>query len=257
MLRAADGFRVHRVSSEYQASDTTIRVLLPDRLEPGGKHRVLYVLPVVAGDERRFGDGLLEVKELDLHNKHDLICVAPEFTAPPWFADHDLNPEQRDESHLLKVVIPFVEDNYPAAREAEGRLLLGFSKSGWGSISLLIRHPELFHRAAAWDTGIRIDTGPMDEADRTTRIRRDFGTDDNFGRYRLSSLVERKGGELGSEERLFYYNTGGVRAQGGAELHRLMVEAGVPHRYLFEPHRTHRWDSGWIETAVEFLVGEP
>jgi hypothetical protein len=35
-----------------------------------------------------------------------------------------------------------------------------------------------------------------------------------------------------------------------------MVEQEIPHRYVFEPKIPHRWDSGWIPQAIEFLVGE-
>ena len=253
----SDGFRVHQISSAYQTGETTVRVLLPDKLDASKKYRVLYVLPVVAAAERRLGDGLRQLRDLGLHNAHDLICVAPEFTAPPWFADHDGDPGMRDESHLLKVVLPFVEATYPAIREADGRLLIGFSKSGWGALSLLLRHPQTFHKAAAWDTGIRVDTGPIDEADRTQRIARIFGSRENFDEYRISSLLRGKGSGLGPEARLFYYSNGGVRAEGGAQIHRLMLELGIPHRYLYEPKRPHRWDSGWIPQAVEFLVDGP
>jgi hypothetical protein len=41
------------------------------------------------------------------------------------------------------------------------------------------------------------------------------------------------------------------------EIHRLLVEHEIPHRYLMEPHRKHAWDSGWIPEAMAFLVGEP
>jgi hypothetical protein len=250
----AGGFRVHRLSSPYQAGDTTVRVLLPDRVDEGRGYRVLYVLPVVAGADRRFGDGLAQVRKLGLHNAYGLICVAPEFTAPPWFADHDGDPGMRDESHLLKVVLPFIEQTYPAVSGVEGRLLVGFSKSGWGAFSLLLRNPEIFHRAAGWDSGVRIDTGPMEEADREERIARNFGSRANFEEHRLSTLLRRRGAALGPEARLFYSNTGGVRAWGGAELHRLMVELEMPHLYLYEPKRPHRWDSGWLGRAVEFLA---
>ncbi len=245
---------MHRVSSEYQSGETTIRVLLPDRMDPAKLYRVLYVLPVVAGAERRFGDGLREVEKLGVHNEHGLICVAPEFTAPPWFADHDRDLSRRDESHLLKVVLPLIEETYPVMRKAEGRLLVGFSKSGWGAFSLLLRNPQTFHKAAGWDSGIRIDTGPMDEADRAKRIAELFGSGENFERYRLSTLLRGRGAALGGEPRLFYYGTGGVRAPGGAALHRLMVELNIPHRYDYEPKRPHRWDSGWLSEAVRFLV---
>ncbi len=48
--RDADGFLVHRVRSPYQSGPTHVKVLLPDRLDDGGRYRVLYVLPVEAGD---------------------------------------------------------------------------------------------------------------------------------------------------------------------------------------------------------------
>ena len=251
---ASDAFRVHQLASPYQSGETAIRVLLPDAFDPDNQYRVLYVLPVVAGADRRFGDPLRQVQMLGVHNTHDLICVAPEFTAPPWFADHDRSPEMRDESHFLKAVLPFIERTYPALPTAKGRLLVGFSKSGWGAFSLLLRHPQTFHKAAGWDTGIRIDTGPMGEADRAERIARIFGSRENFESYRLSNLLRDRAAALGNEPRLFYYNTGGTRAQGGAEIHQLMVELGVPHRYLFEPKRPHRWDSGWLAEAIQFLV---
>jgi len=251
-----NGFQVHRLKSEYQASETVIRVLLPDDYDYRKDYRVLYVLPVIEHDNRRFGDGLLEVKQYGFHNTHQLICVAPEFSHMPWYADHDLNPEKRDESYVLKVVIPLVGERYSVVEDAKGRLLVGFSKSGWGALTLLLRNPDTFYRAVGWDTGIRVDTGPIEEADRQERIGLNFGTEANFERYRISTLIRERGKELDGEVRLFYYNTEGRRAVGGARIHQLMVEEEIPHLYLFEPKRTHRWDSGWLPRAVAFLMGE-
>ena len=70
----------------------------------------------------------------------------------------------------------------------------------------------------------------------------------------LTTILPTLGPGLGSEARLFYYSTEGRRAPGGAELHAQMVRLGVPHEFLFEPKRPHRWDSGWLERAVEFLA---
>jgi len=251
----ADEVRVHRVSSEYQRGETAVRVLLPDSFDAAKRYRVLYVLPVVEHSNDRYGDGLQEIRKLDLHNHYDLICAVPEFSSLPWFADHDGDPSMRDESYFLRAVLPLVESGYPVVEGHEGRLLVGFSKSGWGALSLLLRHPDVFHRVAGWDVGIRIDTGPIDEVDRAERIARDFGSPENFERYRLSRLLRERGAELGEEARIFYYNTGGNRAQGGAMLHDLMVELGIAHRYLYEPKRRHRWDSGWLAEAVRFVVG--
>jgi S-formylglutathione hydrolase FrmB len=140
--------------------------------------------------------------------------------------------------------------------DAKGRLLIGFSKSGWGALALVLRHPDAFYRAAAWDSGIRVDTGPIEESERAERIHREWGSVENFEANRLSNLIKTRGKDLGDKSRLFYFNTEGKRAAGGVEIHRLLVENEIPHHYVMEPHRTHAWDSGWIPEAMAFLVGD-
>ena len=48
--RDANGVLVHAVRSPYQAGNTKIRVLLPERIQEGRHSVVVYVLPVEAGD---------------------------------------------------------------------------------------------------------------------------------------------------------------------------------------------------------------
>jgi len=247
----------HRIESPFQADSTSIRVLLPDNMVDGEPCKVLYVLPVVENDSHRYGGGLDEIKKHDYHNKYHLICVAPEFTAKPWYCDHASDMGRQDESHFLKTVIPFIDANYPSLQTREGRLLMGFSKSGRGAFSLILRNPEMFHRAAGWDSGIRVDAGPISKEEKAERINTLFGSVSNFEKYHITTLLRDNGDELGDEEaRLFLYSTEGKRAIGSAEIHDLMIELKIPHYYLFEPHRAHRWDSGWIPEAVRFLLGE-
>ncbi|MEJ6603542.1 MAG: hypothetical protein QNL51_13350 [Opitutaceae bacterium] len=122
----------HRISSPYQASETTLRVLSPDQIVEGRLYRTLYVLPVREESDERHGQGLQEIWDLDIPNRYDVICIAPAFSEMPWYNDHASDSERQDESHLLKTIIPFVEANYPVRTDAAGKLLLGFSKSGWG-----------------------------------------------------------------------------------------------------------------------------
>ena len=250
------GFHTFQIWSPHQAGKTRLRILFPDNFDLRRKYRVLYVLPVHEDGVEKHGDGLVEIKNYGYHNEHQLICVAPGFTSKPWYADHDLNPDKKDESHLLKTVIPFIEKRYPVHTDARGRLLIGFSKSGWGAAALLLRHPDKFHRAAAWDTGIRVDTGPIEESERAERIGREWGSVKNFEANRLSNLIRTHGRKLGDKARLFYFSTEGTRAIGGVEIHRLLVENKIPHRYVMEPKREHAWDSGWIPEAMEFLVSD-
>jgi|SRR5579884_1025076 len=246
--RDADGILVHRVECGYQDRPTTVRVLLPAKVEPGRRYRVLYVLPVEAGDGRQYGDGLPEVKKLGLHDKYGLICVQPTFARLPWYADHPTDPRVRQEGYFLQVVVPFVEEKYPALARPEGRLLLGFSKSGWGAFTLLLRHPDLFGRAAVWDAPLMME-GPGRYGSGDV-----FATKENFEKYRVTRLLEERAGRLGEGKRLAVFGYGNFRDDHRA-VHALMERLKIDHEYADGPQRRHDWHSGWVEGAVMFLAG--
>lgn len=245
-----DGVLVHEVRSPFQAGTTLIRVLQPDA-KPGDKPwPVVYVLPVEKGAESRYGDGLAEVKKLDLPNKLRAAFVAPTFSHLPWYADHPTNPELRQETYFLKVVVPFVENTYPVRAERDGRLLLGFSKSGWGAFVLLLRHPDIFGRAAAWDAPLMLDApGRYGSGDI-------FGTPENFDRYRFTTLVKENSKHLRETTRLLLHGYGSFRGD-HEQAHALMDRLNVKHVYRDGPPRKHDWHSSWVKELAESLVTNP
>ncbi len=245
----ADGFLSHAVRSPRQRAATEIRVLLPDDLDAAKRYRVLYILPVEAARESRYGDGLVEAKRLGLHNRWQLICVAPTFADLPWYADHPTDERLRQESYLLRDIVPFVDTNYPVVPGASGRLLAGFSKSGWGAFSLLLRNPSVFSKAAAWDAPLnmqapgRYGSGPI------------FGTQENFERYQISRLLPERADELRSTPRLFHLGYDNFREHHEA-IEGMLTAQNIAHVYRDGPKRKHVWESGWLEEAVELLVAE-
>jgi hypothetical protein len=246
----ASGVLVHDVQSPFQGGTTHIRVLLPERMEPARRYRVMYVLPVEAGEGKQFGDGLAEVRKLGLHNTHQLICVAPTFSHLPWYADHPTDPHIRQEAFFLRVVVPSVEARYPARAEPAGRLLLGFSKSGWGAWSLLLRHPDVFARAAAWDAPMMLDAPGLYGSGGI------FATRANFDRYRIPALLAAlPPGALGKDPRLALLGYGNFRKEHQA-LHAKLLALKIPHRYADGPRRPHDWSSGWLAEAAAFLAGQ-
>jgi S-formylglutathione hydrolase FrmB len=244
------GFLRHEVQSTYQAKPTLIRVLQPDKADKDKKYPVVYLLPVEPGTASVYGDGLREIKKLELHNKYDVFFVAPTFADWPWYADHPTKPEVRQESYFLRVVVPFIEKTYPVLAKSDGRYLLGFSKSGWGAWSLMLRHPEQFHKAAAWDAPLMMDKhGPY----RSGEI---FGTAENFDIYRVSKLLEKQGDQLQKEKRLLLLGYGNFRAE-HEKVHALLNKLKIAHEYKDGPSRKHDWHSGWVQEAVELLFAKP
>ncbi len=239
-----DGVRVHRVMSEYQAGPTEIRILLPDRMEKGKRYPVVYVLPVEAGNGKQYGNGLAEVRKLDLHNKFGVIFVEATFSHLPWYADHPADAKIRQETYFIKVVLPFIEKHYPVTMV---RWLLGFSKSGWGAFSLLLRHPDIFSKAVAWDAPLMM---AMPNRYGMAEI---FGTQKNFEKYQVSKLLESRAKDLKKEPRLMILGHANFREH-HQEAHAVMKKHGIAHEYRDEKKSPHTWHSGWVADGVKWLA---
>jgi enterochelin esterase-like enzyme len=240
----------HVINSPYQPGPVPVDVLLPDSLAPGQTCRVLYILPVEPADQHRWGNGMEEAIKADLANRYGILCVTPGFTATPWFADHPTDPALQQESHFVKVVVPWVEAHYPARPDRSGRLLLGFSKSGYGAIMLLLRHPDLFDRAVAWDAPV--DKRHPDQF----RMIDVFGTEEYFQSYAIPNLVQKQEDlfRQGNARIFLMPNRDGDHAMNG--VHDLLNSRGIPHHYEFTEHIQHHWSSGWLPRAAELVLGE-
>ena len=142
-----------------------------------------------------------------------------------------------------------MEKQYPAVAEAKGRLLLGFSKSGWGAFSLLLRHLEIFGKSAAFDAPLNMDRPQFGMAGVV-------GTQENFEKYRVAKLLEQQAKILQKDKRLGLIGYANFHDHHQA-IHDLMGRLKIPHEYRDEKKSKHTWDAGWIEDAVKFLVTEP
>jgi enterochelin esterase-like enzyme len=246
-VRDEKGVLVHTVQSEYQPGTTKIKVLLPRTLDKTSRYPVLYVLPVEPLGEMKWGDGLWEIQKNELQDKYGLICVQPTFAQTPWYADHPTNPRIRQESYFLNVVVPFIDRTYPTLAGKEGRLLLGFSKSGCGAFSLLLRHPDVFGKAAAWDAPL------MMERPNKYGMAEIFGTQENFEHYRIAALLRKHVAKLGGPVWLMHFGYGNFREH-HQSAHRLMDELGIAHQYRDGPKREHSWHSRWLPEVVQMLA---
>jgi hypothetical protein len=246
-LPDASGVLVHRVRSAYQAGETEIRVLIPPDLAADEKCRVLFVLPVEPGMGQRWGDPMVELQKLQIPARYRLICVYPTFSDWPWYADHPSDGAIRQETYFIQVVLPMIQRTYPVQDGRAGRLLVGFSKSGWGAFALLLRHPDLFDRAAAWDAPLNKQAPDQFGMDKI------FATQENFARYQLSRLLVERAADVRDGQRLIHLGFGNFREHHRA-FEQLLLQHQITHFYHDGPHREHHWSSGWLPEAIELLV---
>ncbi len=249
------GIDIHPNESPFQNGRQEIRVLLPDTYTSNKQYRVLYVLPVGAGGAAKPAKDLNVLKEMNAHNAYDLIIVALTFEKIPWFGDHPTEPKTRQASYVMEWVVPFVESHYSTLRSAEGRLLFGFSKSGWGAFSLILRNPDFFGYAAAWDA-------PMMLADFHYGMDGIFGNLEQLAAYRPDLLVVKQKGTFQSRTRLVFAGenkwgnlvpspAGGTHT---TDFHRLLQREQVKHVFLGDLDAPHAWSKDWMAPTLAALM---
>jgi hypothetical protein len=236
MISAYNGYGLH-----------VLRVLRPNNPAPGVAHNVLYVLPVEPEGSYNFGDGLTTLRELNAHNQYNITLIAPSFPIDPWYADHATNPNYKCESFMCLELQPWVAANL-ASTGSEQHWLLGFSKSGFGGIDLLLKHPDRFTLGAFWDfpaTGFTV----FDQFGSSSAA--NYGTDANFqANYRLTpAFVQAYKQPFLIDNRIWI---SGYRAyqQDLTDFDALLTATGIAHTLATPVLRAHTWDSGWVPQAV-------
>jgi hypothetical protein len=209
--------------------------------------RIVYLLPVESAGNHAFGNALDEAKKLDLANRYGVVFVEPDFAQIPWYADHPSDPEIRQESHLVKVVIEGVERELGWSGATVRRYLVGFSKSGWGALVLLFRHPDVFRGAAAWDSPLMTATPKPWGMDGI------FGTQENFERYRFTRSIPTP---AALRDHTVVLAGHGIFREEMLAAHDLLTTTGVAHQFQDGPQRQHRWDSGWLEDVVQAVLAD-
>ena len=109
---------------------------------------VIIFLPVEAVGSYQYGDPYELARTHDLAKAYDALLVFPDFEHIPWYADHPtMNIHQ--ETYMVGTFLQEIDQIAETSVAPAQRLLLGYSKSGWGAVTLLLRHPHIFGRAAA------------------------------------------------------------------------------------------------------------
>lgn len=112
---------------------------------------IILVLPV---EKRKgshtFGSGIEEIKALvdSQRCREDLLFVQPSFSRVPWYGNHPTHRKVR-QSDFVFSLIKVLKKQFRAVHPEI--YLLGFSKSGWGALSLLLEKPKLIAGIFIWD----------------------------------------------------------------------------------------------------------
>jgi hypothetical protein len=246
----SDGAQIYDVTwdtSGYQPF--AVRVLAPDHPSNNYDHTFLYALPVEAGlAQSTWGSGLDELQKLDVQNQYNATIIEPIFPIGPWYADSSTNATINFETFMATLLPAWVQSNFDTSG-TDKDLLIGFSKSGYGAIDLLLKHPSLFAAAAAWDF-------PADMSYEDFGASGNYGTEVNFqANYRLSgTFIDTWKAPFTAEDRIWIAGSDVFQNQ-VSDFDALLTSHGVLHTLGPPTHDNHNWSSGWLSDAVGGLYG--
>jgi cytochrome c2 len=250
----ANGAQVYDVTWNVQGNHPfAVRVLAPTNPNTSYAHSFLYALPVENGlTGQSLGDGLNQLESLNVENQYNATIIEPIFPMYSWYADNPLDATINYETFVADILPQWVDSHFSTSGN-EKNLLIGFSKSGYGSVDLLLKHPDVFSAAAAFD--FPADMGSYDSMQSSTAD--NYGTQANFqNNYELSqSFVDTYKAPFTTQDRLWIAG-GPLFGSQVADFNNLLTSQGVMHTYSTAlTSDAHNWTSGWVSSAVTGLFG--
>ncbi|MFZ1084657.1 MAG: alpha/beta fold hydrolase [Terracidiphilus sp.] len=127
------------------------RVFLPEKLAPGRKLPVVYLLHGGNGGFRDWSNR----SDVARYAAQGLILVMPE-GAFSYYQNAALKPEDKYEDYLTNDLIADVERRFPAATGRENRAIIGISMGGFAVARLALSRPDLLAFAGALSPSIDV-----------------------------------------------------------------------------------------------------
>ena len=117
-----------------------------------------------------------------MQDQYNATIIEPIFPIDSWYADNPTDATINFETFTATLLPAWVDSNF-ATSGTEKNLLIGFSKSGYGALDLLFKHPSVFDDVAAWD--FPADMAAYDDFGASSS--ENYGTDANFqNNYRMT-----------------------------------------------------------------------
>jgi len=158
----------HVIPSQVRHGEVAVQVYTPPGFDPkaAATYPVLYLLHGFGDEETAWlavgranfiADSLIALKRIG----PAIIVMTNGHPVPIPFGvryeDYGSRNAAAMEQELLHEVIPFIETNYPAKREAGSRAIVGLSMGGGQSLGIGLSHPDLFGWVGGFSSGVPTD----------------------------------------------------------------------------------------------------
>lgn len=227
-----------RIKSDYEEDSTYLRIISTTITEDSDLN-LIFVLPVEASKENyKFGNGFDECKKLIDCNKisNNVIFIQPDYNRIPWYGNHNSNRLIWQLEYTVDLI-----KNY-RSRYIDKNLkvyLLGFSKSGFGSMNLILKYPELINGVIIWDAPLstkwNVKWGMEDS----------FGTESNFMNHYY--LMRENGIDYKVlKNKLLIIGGFDLFENQTIDFLKILDENGIKYIYDNTIKFKHEWNKDWI-----------
>ena len=223
-------------------------IVLPDDYSVTGRpYPVLYLLHGWSGN---FAGWISGAPQLLRHaDTYRMLIVCPDGGYDSWYLDSPVDSTVRYETHIASEVVSYVDYYYHTRKESAGRAITGLSMGGHGAVYLAIRHPDVFGAAGSMAGGLDLCLWKENNWD----LQGVLGNPDLFWKnWENNSVVNLipllKGRDM---PLIIDCGVGDFFLPANREMHRKLLEAGIPHEYTERPgaHNGDYWNS-----AIDFQL---
>ncbi len=235
-LRAAQTDTLHIFSKSMQKEINAL-IIIPDAAAAGNPLPAVYLLHGYSGG---YLDWSRHMNLEQLADRFRVFIICPEGAYNSWYLDSPLQKDSQYETHIIKEVIPYVDQHFPVRAKKEGRAITGLSMGGHGALYLAIRHPGLF--AAAGSMSGVVDLG---YSTKRWEIAQKIGAYEKYPRRWEGNSV------INMTEQMRKANLGWLLDCGTDDpfiginrtLHKKMLDKKIAHTYIERPggHSWHYW----------------
>jgi hypothetical protein len=250
----ANGIINHVIVSR-RAGFIRVRIRTPAAPAAGKPHRYVYMLEASTVEGQvAFSAGIEHCTVTEsYHNDYNMTFVAVDFPDECWYTNHPTHTDQQWDSFYETELIPWVEANW--GTPGDKRVLIGFSKSGFGAITKLFRNQATYSAAAAFDSPLYGQTlGDSRYFGAGSFI---FGTQANLDSYYPPTLATNNAASFTATNRIWISRGTGTTPPLNfptdvQNFSTHLTNLGIQHTFSVAG-TTHNWNGGWTDAAMVFL----
>lgn len=226
------------------------RVIKPSGWSSANKYKVVYMLPALTDDLEANVQLSPNPWELARDNgyatTHNVVIVVPYFKSSAlWYGCKD---DGTVDMHSAMVNLPtqFSIDWLSASTNPMDHMLVGYSKSGWAAISLLMRNPHKFGYAACWD-------GPFNnyfnQGDTVTA----FGTQGQYDLYSPNLIADDYKSNYNTSRRIIVMG-GNNFVSSYTNFLSTLNSNYIQFSERYNTEAKHCWAHAWAQYAFQMLM---